>query len=654
MRIRNLLALLISPMACLPVHGVSQSTLRDVRVNVTKTLEDLLRDEDTDGDHKITINDSRIDGTDRGDKRFWLIASDSLRYEISGTYFLSNLLEELKLAADSGLQFASLRAERLFEKPSDRISRLIREIFWRGLTRRIDEENFLEIISDEKFKAADGYSYLYVPASDSFAVSTFEKIPLRHPDWKVRVERLPEKIVPQYVHDLAGRHGLLSLALDRSSGRGIPFVVPGGRFNEMYGWDSYFIVLGLLQDGNVGLARSMVDNFVYEISYYGAVLNANRTYYLTRSQPPFLTSMILAVYDSLPKNSESQAWLERAARAAIREYTDVWMNSDRLTWTGLSRYFDSGAGPPPEVEPGHFREVFLRFALKHGMSEDAFARAYLAGEVRDAELDEYFVHDRCMRESGHDTSFRLEGCCADLVTVDLNSLLYRMELDIASIIRKLPDKFRSGAAETPSAWEAKASWRKRLMNEYLWDEERGIFFDYNFVKKSRTGYVSATTLYPLWAGLASKQQASRVVKYALPRLTAPGGIVSSAEPSRGSGEKPLRQWDYPYGWAPHQVLVWKGLQRYGYKSIAEDLAYRWLYTITVNAANFNGTVPEKFDVVTRSHQVFAEYGNVGTTFSYITREGFGWTNASYQLGRTILTKKRLSELNDLIPPEWLK
>ena len=135
----------------------------------------------------------------------------------------------------------------------------------------------------------------------------------------------------------------------------------------------------------------------------------------------------------------------------------------------------------------------------------------------------------------------------------------------------------------------------------------------------------------------------------------PGGIAGSTEASRGAitPEHPPRQWDFPNGWAPHQMLVWQGLIDYGYERIAQRLVYRWLYTITFNAANYNGTVPEKFDVATRSHQVFAEYGNVGTKFSYITREGFGWTNTSYQLGVSLLPLELRDDLNRLIPPEWI-
>ncbi len=478
---------------------------------------------------------------------------------------------------------------------------------------------------------------------------------------KARIDYLPARITADYVRKLDGYHGLLSLGMTSDQNgelRAIPFVVPGGRFNEMYGWDSFFITLGLLQDGRLELAKSMVDNFIYEINHYGGILKANRTYYLTRSQPPFFTSMVMAVYDRLPKNAENTQWLKTALQAAIKEYFSVWMNASRLTSTGLSRYYDSGYGLSPEIEPGHFNPVFSRFAKTLGMDAEKVEEEYKSGGLKNRELDLYFVHDRCMRESGHDTSYRLEDRCADLVTVDLNSLLYKIETDIASIIQNnFNGQFRSseGKMYTSSDWNARAQKRKDLINRFLWNEKRGMFFDYDIRQGRQTGYVSATTFYPMWAGVASKKQAESLVKNALPLLEMSGGIVASSEESRGpiTADHPLRQWDYPYGWSPHQILTWLGLNRYGQENAAQRLIYRWLYTITINAAQYNGTVPEKFDVVTRSHQVFAEYGNVGTKFSYITREGFGWTNASYQVGFALLPEEMRQKLNDLIPPEWI-
>jgi alpha,alpha-trehalase len=630
-------------------------------LKVRSTLDALVSDEDTDGDKKITIDDPHVLGTDRGDKRYWIQTPDHQRYEVSGTYYLSNLLQELKLAEEAGLETIQVEAGKIFEPPVNRISRWIRELYWDGLTRRVDEHGLSKILADEKTATVDGFHYVYVPSTDKLAYNYFAKVAAQHPEWKMKVVRLPQKVTPQYVRNLDGYHGILSLSVapHRDGGyRGLPFVVPGGRFNEMYGWDSYFITLGLLHDGRVELAKAMVDNFVYEITHYGAILNANRTYFLTRSQPPFLTSMALEVYKRLPKDAASKEWLKKALQAAIKEYHGVWMNPSRLTKIGLSRYYDSGYGPPPEVEPGHFDAVFTSYAKKFGMEVRSFESEYRAGKIKAPELDAYFVHDRAMRESGHDTSYRLENRCADLVTVDLNSLLYKIEMDIAKAIEtEFAGTLRVGEGKTERSanWHKAAEKRKDLINQYLWNAERGMFFDYDFMQSGKIDYVSATTFYPLWAGVATQEQAESLVKNALPLLEMPGGIVSSTEESRGpiTPEHPLRQWDYPHGWAPHQMIVWQGLINYGYERIAHRLIYRWLYTITLNASNYNGTVAEKYDVANRSHQVFAEYGNVGTKFSYITREGFGWTNASCQMGFSLLPQDLQEKLNGLIPPEWI-
>lgn len=632
---------------------------KHVKVSVKENLERLIQEEDTDNDKKITIDDFRIPGSYRGDKRFWLKAIDGGNYEISGTYYLSNLLQELKLAEELGVDTLDLKFNKIFEGATDRISRLIKEIYWDSLTRRIDEDGILKIIHDEKTKTLDGFNYIYIPNDDSVAFEYFLNISKKYPEARIKVVKLPALITSDYVSALEGYHGLLSLALEKYKGgyRGVPFVVPGGRFNEMYGWDSYFIVLGLLQDNKIELAKAIVDNFIYQIKHYGKILNANRTYYLTRSQPPFLTSMIREVYAELPRNDKSKEWLRDALGAAIKEYFDVWLSPERLTKTGLSRYFDSGRGQPPEVEPGHFDAIYKIFATKYGMNIEEFEVAYKNRKLKVPELDEYFIHDRCMRESGHDRSYRLIGRCANVVTVDLNSLLYKFEMDIAQIIEEEFDgeTIINGKIESSQAWYERARKRKSLIDKYLWDERKGMYFDYNFVKGERNYYVSATTFYPLWARLASKEQAERLIKNALPLLEAPGGILSSTLESRGeiSETRPATQWDYPYGWAPHQIIIWRGLLNYGYDSLACRLIYKWLYTITINAVNYNGTIAEKYDVVKRSHEVFVEYGNIGTKFAYITKEGFGWTNASYKIGLSMLPKDLKIKLNQLIPPEWI-
>lgn len=621
----------------------------------------LLHEEDTDGDKKITAHDPFLSGTTRGDKTFWFTDRTGVRHEVTGTMRLSFLLEELMLLVDQNMPTGRLRCDHIYEQPADRLSRSIRERFWSGLTRSIDEAGLPRLIKDEKVRPDSGGYPLYVPASDQAALRYYTGVSQRHPDWRLRVLELPSGGNAGTADGMVRDHGLLALALRvgaHGDTAGVPFVVPGGRFNELYGWDSYFIILGLLADNKDALARSMIENQVYEIERYGAILNANRTYYLTRSQPPFLMSSALACYARMPAGAAREAWMRRIIGAAIYEYRNVWMNSDHLLPIGLSRYHDRGHGVPPEVEPGHFAAIFRQEAERIGMDPAELERQYRSGQLRNVSLDAYFRHDRAMRESGHDTSNRLVGRCDDLATVDLNALLYKMEIDIAMAIQtifhgtlKLPD----GRSERSSDWSERARHRQGLVNTYLWDPDRGIYLDYDVRQRSRSAYESATTFWPLWAGLASTAQARSVVAHALPALEQPGGLAASSERSRGevTPDRPQRQWDYPYGWAPHQMLAWDALRRYGYMTEARRLAYKWLFTIVNNAAQYNGTVPEKFDVVRRTHQVFAEYGIVGTTFDYITREGFGWTNASVQVGLKLLPAHDRAALNGRIPPECL-
>src|SRR5690606_12109315 len=180
---------------------------------------------------------------------------------------LHNLLEELTLALRQNREHIDLA--RVFEDPVTRLSRAIRERFWHGLTRRIDPAHLEQILSDTKTRSER--PHLYVPATDSLALKTFQDFALQKPALGFQVVALKTPISAEWVKKLTGQHGLLALALsqEHSELRGVPFVVPGGRFNELYGWDSYFHLLGLLHDGHLSLARGVVDNFIYEIEHYG-------------------------------------------------------------------------------------------------------------------------------------------------------------------------------------------------------------------------------------------------------------------------------------------------------------------------------------------------------------------------------------------------
>ncbi|EER23172.1 Neutral trehalase, putative [Coccidioides posadasii C735 delta SOWgp] len=643
-------------------------------IDVDATLEALLEREDTDRNMQITIEDE-------GPKVFSVgtaASSGFNRFDLRGTYMLSNLLQELTIAKDYGRKHIVLDEQRLNENPVSRLSRLINNSFWKALTRRIDGSNIDVVGRDPKDWTDDPRPRIYVPPGAPEQYEYYKKIAESQPGVRLDVQLLPpeEEITAEFVRDLNNKPGLLALAMeeyvDPVTGkldlRGVPYVVPGGRFNELYGWDSYMESLGLLVSDRVDLAKSMVINFCFCIKHYGKILNANRSYYLCRSQPPFLTDMALRVYERIKPEPDSLEFLRHAMLSAIKEYHSIWMSEPRLDPdTGLSRYRPGGIGVPPETEPTHFYHILTPYAEKHGMTFDQFVQAYNSGEIKVPDLDEYFLHDRAVRESGHDTSYRLEKVCANLATVDLNCLLYKYEVDIARTIRDffkdklyIPPEFRAKGNEarefeSSALWDRRAKRRKALIDKYMWNEEKGMYFDYDTVKKEMTSYESATTFWTMWAGVATPRQASILVSKALPLFRAYGGLVSGTEESRGvvGIDRPNRQWDYPYGWAPQQMLAWTGLLRYGYQDEAEGLAYRWLYMITKAFVDFNGAVVEKYDV-TRPidpHRVDAEYGNQGSDFKGVSREGFGWVNASFVYGLQFLNAHMRRALGACTPYE---
>lgn len=565
------------------------------------------------------------------------------RYELRGTYHLSNLLQELSLLSDPVKLSAVLDYNRLQENPVARLSRLIKTCFWGNLTRQIDTSNIARVARDPKDWTAKPRGRLYIPRGALEQFCYYTSFAKQHPEAELDVILLPEKITSEYVRDLNDAPGLLALAVEKvvdtttkkEELRGLPFPVPGARFNELYGWDSYFIVLGLLRSGHRDLARSTILNFCFCIQHYGKIFNANRTYYLGRSQPPFLTDMALKTYESVKHQPGALDLLRTATLAAIKEYHTVWTASPRLDpITGLSRYQAEGLGVPPETEKSHFAHLLQPYAEKHGLSIDDFIRAYNYGEILEPALDEYFLHDRSLRESGHDTTYRLEHVCADLVTVDLNSLLYKYETDIAFIIRThfadqlpVPTHFASepSTVESSAAWDRRARLRKAQMDKYLWNEDKAMFLDYNVKTGQQMPYESVTTLWPMWAQAASPRQAALLVERSLSKFESHGGLAACTEASRGhiTLDRPNRQWDYPYGWAPHQIMAWTGLINYGYQDHAQRLAYKWLFMMTKAFVDFNGVVVEKYDVTrsTGPHKVDAEYGNQGADFRGVSREG---------------------------------
>jgi len=514
---------------------------------------------------------------------------------------------------------------------------------WDHLTRSLDRCKTYE---DQK---VGDEAYLYFPA-DFQSLPAFRELVK---GCRVQVERLPEVITnPDDVHlNKISNEGLLYLPH--------AYVVPGGQFNEMYGWDSYFIIVGLLRAQRLELAKGMVENFFYEIEHYGSILNANRTYYLTRSQPPFLTSMILAVYDAEDPSARQKdnAWLQKAYGFAVKDY-EQWTHPPHLAGdTGLSRYFDHGEGPVPEIigDPSDYYHGVAQYFLQHDGTRDphlvlvdkdhpagslvgplfqVFGHEEQSGQnssgkqgTADSPVEQvalsadFYKGDRSMRESGFDVSFRFGPFSAEAhhyAPVCLNSLLYKTEKDLARMSALL------GRPAEAAQWNTRASERQKLIDKYLWDAKRGLYFDYDFVTHTLSTYEYATTFYPLWAGLATPEQAQAVVKN-VQLFEQPGGLAMSRVESQA-------QWDYPYGWAPIQLLAVDGMRRYGYAAEADRVAYNFLSMVIENFVT-DKYIREKYNVVKRTSTTHIVEGYSQNVI------GFGWTNGVF-----------LELLHELPPP----
>jgi len=392
-----------------------------------------------------------------------------------------------------------------------------------------------------------------------------------------------------------------------------PYVVPGGRFNEMYGWDSYFIQLGLLRDGQLGPAQDMADNFLYEIGNYGKILNANRTYYLTRSQPPFLTQMLLGVY----RRTHDRKWLAGAV-PSLESYYRFWTSDPHITAdTGLSRYYDLGEGPAPEsVSAERDAQGLTHYDRVKEYYRTHQVRDYEAGEFYDAKRDLltslYYKGDRSMRESGFDPSNRFGPFSVDIIhynPVCLNSLLYLMETQTAEILGIL------GRDGDGALWRKRATDRAAAINRLMWDAADGLYYDYNVVHKTARRYPFLTAFYPLWAGIATPEQAAAVERN-LAKFERPGGLQTSIYESGN-------QWDAPWGWAPLQMIAVEGLRRYGFDADANRISRKFLSLIEQEYRKV-GFIVEKYDVVQRGTD------SSSIRFGYQSnQQGFGWTNAVY-------------------------
>lgn len=390
-----------------------------------------------------------------------------------------------------------------------------------------------------------------------------------------------------------------------------PYVVPGGRFREVYYWDSYFTMLGLQVDGKVELIDNVLENFSYLLDSIGFIPNGNRTYYLGRSQPPFYAQMVeLHVSENRTRTydyylpyllKEYEFWMTGADELTVNNPT---MKRTVLLENGvLNRYYDNKSTPRPE-----------------SYREDVETVEKALEENPDLSKEDAYRHLRAGAESGWDYSTRWFEIkedsvfdlstihTTDIIPVDLNSLLYNLEVVISKAFAA------SGNSEKGDEWMVKATNRKTLIQKYCWNEKLGFFMDYDLVKGEHTSVKSLAGLYPLFFGIAEQEQAERVARVVEGEFLHPGGVVTTLNDSG-------QQWDFPNGWAPLQWMTVKGLRNYDQSELAMEIAGRW---IALNNKVFKNTgkMTEKYNVVDLSLD--------GGGGEYPNQDGFGWTNGVYQ------------------------
>ncbi|GAC1299419.1 MAG: alpha,alpha-trehalase TreA [Steroidobacteraceae bacterium] len=377
-----------------------------------------------------------------------------------------------------------------------------------------------------------------------------------------------------------------------------PYVVPGGRFREMYYWDSYFTMLGLAESGRRDLLTGMVRDFAYLIDMYGHVPNGARTYYLSRSQPPFFFAMV-----GLVSPADPAAALADFLPQLKREY-DFWMQGERGLKPGtshrrvvampdgsvLNRFWDDRDTPRDEA----YRED------TDLVRASARPAAQLFRDIRAAAESGWDFGSRWFADGRTRATMQT----TDIVPVDLNSLLFGLENAIRTGCE------RRGDAACAREFARRAAARRSSIDRYLWDEPFGAYLDYHWKKRTRTPRVSAATLYPLFVALASAPQAAAVARITARELLKDGGIVTT---TADTGQ----QWDSPNGWAPLQWIAVSGLRENGQSALAATIACRWMVTVA-DVYRQSGKLVEKYDVLTT--------GRSGGGGEYPLQDGFGWTN----------------------------
>jgi alpha,alpha-trehalase len=376
-----------------------------------------------------------------------------------------------------------------------------------------------------------------------------------------------------------------------------PYVVPGGRFGEIYYWDSYFTMQGLKVAGKTALIRNMIDNFAYLIRTFGFIPNGNRTYFLGRSQPPFFALMVnllsevqgrRVVLNYLPElQREYNFWMDGkdelttqqpAYRRVVRLDDDVYLN----------RYYDDKPTPRPES----YRED-VQLARK-AKDQQALYRHIRAGAESGWDFSSRWFRNGRSLQTIHTTDF---------IPVDLNALLVTLEQTLA-------DGYRlKGNEAQAKKYQKLAQQRRDAIQKYCWNPKSQFFFDYDFVAKKPSSVYSLAAVYPLFVRIATPAQAISVARTLEKSFLMPGGLTTTLV---RTGE----QWDAPNGWAPLQFLAIQGLRNYGQMPLATKIKTNWVNE-NLRVYKAGGKMVEKYDVTNTAAAKGGEYPN---------QDGFGWTN----------------------------
>lgn len=379
-----------------------------------------------------------------------------------------------------------------------------------------------------------------------------------------------------------------------------PYIVPGGRFNEFFYWDSYFIMLGLQASGRVEMMENIVENCAYLIQNVGFVPNASRTHFLSRSQPPYFSLML----ELLAETTNDETIYSKYHDTLEKEYA-FWMDGNEKAENGsgfkrvvktqdgdlLNRYYDAENEPRPE-------SYLIDIEDKENAPGDEFYR-----NIRSACESGWDFSSRWFADGEHIQTIET----LNLAEVDLNCLLWHLEATLAksSGLQNLKDK--------ENYFTERAAKRRHMIHKYFWDEKTKIYRDYHIKKNTKTPSEHIAALYPLFLGIADQEQAEAVAETISEKFLYPGGLVTTTK-------KTGQQWDLPNAWAPYQWLGFKAMKNYGFNELAEKIKNNWCFNVERVYRN-TGKLMEKYNALdTETIAGGGEYPN---------QDGFGWTNGVY-------------------------